>query len=834
MAQPWREVRVFISSTFKDMQAERDHLVRFVFPRLREELLKRRIHFVDVDLRWGVTADQDAFDLCMREIKRCRPRFLCILGGRYGWIPAPKTVERNFMDRILAGQSSAEQLTAEMRSTLTELYCDGEEHYRLSERPREDVEIETWERKGAAAVRILQRAGLPEAERSITSSEVYYGALDRLDRATFRYFYFREDDATNSVPEAHASAYVEEPGGFAENELRKVKSRVSEAEGLVLKAPGEEVRARVPVFEYPCRWDPNTARFVGMEKFGERVYRDLLDSVNAEFGTAQPEQLDLYAEENAALEMFIETRIERYVVGSRRPVLDALREHAEGSGGNGYLCVVGDPGSGKSALLAKFHRDYVLGTDDVPPHDTDLVVPHFVGVNASNVRDVLGRLCHELAEGAGLTDEIPADYDSLRKAFPEFLEKAAAVKHVLVLLDAVNQLDSTHGAHFMTWLPDNLPDDVRIVLTTLPGPVLESLRRRREPPTEVQLEPLSESDATAIIGGFLERYRKEMDDEQRSLLLGKREVGSPLYLLTALEELRTLGTYEQITTFIRQMPDEVRPLFNWILDRLEHDPGFRNEAGRLVGERLVADYCSYLSLGRSGMAQSELADLVAPADADKGTAADPQGNVAALRALLLPYLMRRGELLDFFHGQIREAVQERYLQEEEKQPVAHRAIADYFARKTDPESDGSYSGDSLRGLSELPYHLTECNEWQKVHDTLTNFRFLERKAAEVGVVERKDEEGNVTKTYTGVLQLQDDYDRALEKMPGEHATGARRRIIVTPVDFGDGYVIRCPFCNKLTPFDEGWLGQEIKCPQEGCGGPLKVNPFVCKRPSFAD
>ncbi|MBI4473319.1 MAG: DUF4062 domain-containing protein [Acidobacteria bacterium] len=31
--------RVFISSTFRDMHAERDHLVRFVFPRLREQLL---------------------------------------------------------------------------------------------------------------------------------------------------------------------------------------------------------------------------------------------------------------------------------------------------------------------------------------------------------------------------------------------------------------------------------------------------------------------------------------------------------------------------------------------------------------------------------------------------------------------------------------------------------------------------------------------------------------------------------------------------------------------------------------------------------------------------
>jgi hypothetical protein len=30
------------------MQAERDHLVRFVFPKLRQKLLQRRIHLVDV------------------------------------------------------------------------------------------------------------------------------------------------------------------------------------------------------------------------------------------------------------------------------------------------------------------------------------------------------------------------------------------------------------------------------------------------------------------------------------------------------------------------------------------------------------------------------------------------------------------------------------------------------------------------------------------------------------------------------------------------------------------------------------------------------------------
>jgi hypothetical protein len=90
MAASWKTVRVFISSTFRDMHAERDHLVRFVFPKLREQLLKRRIHLVDVDLRWGVTSEQDALSVGREVVDECRPRFPCVLGGRYGWVPEPR------------------------------------------------------------------------------------------------------------------------------------------------------------------------------------------------------------------------------------------------------------------------------------------------------------------------------------------------------------------------------------------------------------------------------------------------------------------------------------------------------------------------------------------------------------------------------------------------------------------------------------------------------------------------------------------------------------------------------------------------------------------------
>eukprot|EP01119_Soliformovum_irregulare_P015829 TRINITY_DN4519_c0_g1_i1.p1 TRINITY_DN4519_c0_g1~~TRINITY_DN4519_c0_g1_i1.p1 ORF type:complete len:1529 (-),score=494.33 TRINITY_DN4519_c0_g1_i1:1256-5488(-) len=92
----WRTARVFISSTFLDMHAERDVLTRFVFPELKQRCLKRRIHLAEVDLRWGVTQEETqqnkSIQICLEEVDRCRPFFVGILGQRYGWVPSEYTL----------------------------------------------------------------------------------------------------------------------------------------------------------------------------------------------------------------------------------------------------------------------------------------------------------------------------------------------------------------------------------------------------------------------------------------------------------------------------------------------------------------------------------------------------------------------------------------------------------------------------------------------------------------------------------------------------------------------------------------------------------------------
>ena len=637
MSAFWKTVRIFISSTFRDMQAERDHLVRFVFPRLREDLLNRHIHLVDVDLRWGVTSEQDASQVCREIINECRPRFLCMLGGRYGWVPPGKT-------------------------------------------------------------------------RSITADEVHFGVLDRtLKDRGFAYFYFRNEAATAAMVESISGEFREPPGSDNQNKLAELKHAI--------------VAAGLNPFSYLAQWDSENRRLAGLKRFGDRVYDDLIANMRSDpelrdrFAAEVTSQSDEVTEENDAMAAFVEERSQRFVLGSREPVLNELLAHASALGGNGYVCLVGAPGSGKSALLAFLYGRLLSENLEQRTENQPLVITHFVGASpgSTDMRRTLRRLCHELKKGCPeITTEIPDDFEKLRAAFPALLQQACDKKRVVILLDAVNQFDATTYFGGLHWLPGELPANARVILSTLESPALEELRGRSLKLREIELKLLTAADCDAIIEQFRQRYHKRFTSDQRAALRAKTEAGTPLYLLTALEELRTLGTYEVITQRIAKLPSTTQELFDWILERLENDDGFRNAAGRKIGKELVSRFAALLGASRHGLSQCELFDLLAPGD--------PLGNVAAVLHLLRPYLMLRGDLLDFYHGQFRGAAEQKYLQTETQRCDAHAGLAAHFnlAGRTGQPWQGAHR----RSLTEFPYHLWQSGAREPLFALAQNEGFL--------------------------------------------------------------------------------------------------------------
>lgn len=91
------------------MDYERDAINRVVLPSVNELLQSRGDNVVlyAVDLRWGIdlradltqeVRDRMILDVCADEVRRCRPLFIGLVGGRYGWV-APPEIERTARER---------------------------------------------------------------------------------------------------------------------------------------------------------------------------------------------------------------------------------------------------------------------------------------------------------------------------------------------------------------------------------------------------------------------------------------------------------------------------------------------------------------------------------------------------------------------------------------------------------------------------------------------------------------------------------------------------------------------------------------------------------------
>ena len=99
-----RQIRVFISSTFQDMERERSYLINRTFPTLRNIASQRGVMLTELDLRWGIT-DEEArsgrvVDICFREIENSVPFFIGIIGNRYGWVPEAKDIGEGVTERF--------------------------------------------------------------------------------------------------------------------------------------------------------------------------------------------------------------------------------------------------------------------------------------------------------------------------------------------------------------------------------------------------------------------------------------------------------------------------------------------------------------------------------------------------------------------------------------------------------------------------------------------------------------------------------------------------------------------------------------------------------------
>ena len=382
---------------------------------------------------------------------------------------------------------------------------------------------------------------------SVTELEILHGVLNNPAMAEHAFFYFRDPEYLNRLPaDANPADYHSEDTS-AHNKLGLLKDQIR--------------RSGFPVHEDYS--DP--------KRLGELVLEDMTAVINRLFpeGT-QPDALDkeaaeheIFARSRCVVEVRPGEKVGVYI--GRQEYIDQLDAHAAGDGKP--LVLLGESGSGKTALLANWSRNYRACHEDI------FVIQHYIGATQASTdwMAMLRRILGEFNRKFDLRIEIPDKPDALRETFANALHMAAARGRIILLFDALNQLEDRDQASDLVWLPPEIPSNVRLIVSTLPGRPLDDLKKRGWPAMEVK--PLDVNERKKLIVAYLKQYRKDLSDLRVERIAAAPQTANPLYLRALLEELRLWGDHDRLDECIDGYlaAGTVDNLYEKILERYEKD-----------------------------------------------------------------------------------------------------------------------------------------------------------------------------------------------------------------------------------------------------------------------
>ncbi len=720
-----RTFRVFVSSTFEDLKAERDALQRAVFPKLRQLCEENGARFQAIDLRWGVrdeaALDQQTMEICLREIERCqqtgiKPNFIALLGDRYGWRPLPARIEAQEFESILSAASE-----------------DGRR--RLLWRENQPAAGNGWYRRD-------DNAGPPEyilrpRELSIATdaTEKQKEAAREAETTAWK----TEEDRVRNI----FSSAIERLGWPADHP-RRTKYEVSATHQEILKGLGETEEDRKHVFAFfrdpaPGVEEDSDLRALKQDlrnKLGKEnvcpfpasdsaklcadVEKLLSQVILAEAGrfTSRP-ALDLEIE---AHEVFARDRARHFT--GRKIVLDAIDAHLRG-GDTRLLVVHGASGCGKSAIVAKASAQ---AKTEMPGA---VRIQRFIGVTpeASNGLTLLHSLCEQLSREYGVTEETPVGFQPLVVAFHDRMARATAERPLVLFLDALDQLRSDDEARSFTWLRQTLPQQVSLVVSTTEIPA----GLQNAPQVAVGDFPVD--DAEEVFAAWLDdaKPKRKLQPEQReNVLSGFSQSPLPLYLKLAFEEARRWRSFQ--ATEMCVLGNDVGGMIDVLFARLSEEANH--------GPIMVNRSLGFLAAARYGLTEDEMLDVLATDDAvwkdfeSRAHHRPPERRLpvivwSRLFLDLEPYLNERavpgGNVMAFYHRQVAERAAWLYLQKDEG-TLRHATLAKYFGDESHWRNKAAMQANE-RKITELVQHEIGANALADLERTLTDLDYLAAKCA---------------------------------------------------------------------------------------------------------
>ena len=421
-------------------------------------------------------------------------------------------------------------------------------------------------------------------------------------------------------------------------------------------------------------------------------------------------------------------------------------------------------GAGKTSVMAmimKRLRDWLPGGY--------IGIIRFLGTSplSLHVQSVLFNMCGQLADNADILME-RLNYRSWKglKAYaPRLMRRISSKlkKPAIILLDSLDQLAPSNDAYSMDWLPTVLPQNIKIIVSTLPEEhgILDKLKQLLPDPGCYCAVPLlPETTGQQIVHKYLKQRKRTITDAQLSVLLKAFSSSpSPLYLKLLMDEAAKYPSF--LTPDLSSIPGSIRLAINALFDELEVK----------FGRRLVQSALGLLTVGLNGLSDIEVEDALSCCDQAldevykfhdppvPGIVRIPPVLWARIRYELREYLVERlsqgKTTLFWYHRQFIETATERYTAGRQGAEL-HAVLFEMFCaeegvkksitlsnrknlcvkdadRQTTPQP---MSPSNVRKLESMTYHLLRIKDLVSqdvVKATVfANFHFLSTKLAAVG------------------------------------------------------------------------------------------------------
>jgi len=332
---------------------------------------------------------------------------------------------------------------------------------------------------------------------------------------------------------------------------------------------------------------------------------------------------------------FMEERTATFV--GRDEDLGVLNLFVE-QGGKRALVILGPPGMGKTALLARWSQDYAEQTAVHFLREGDAATTDPAAVLESLARQVSARL--KKTWQATVARE-PAD---LRKRLVGLLQEAGDKRVALTLvidgLDEAVRSSSTGGRSgeqtVLEWLPapEILPVTTRLVLTTRPELLDHPSFKAKFGTDKAQhhdLQRLSPAEIRALLYQVRSKYEVLKAAAYLDTIVARSE-GNPLYVTLLMEDL---AEERQIFGDVESLPTGLIAYFGRILTYIQQEGRRRDQPN--VQALLNANRTTYEGLVAKGkLSRTEADELMQP----EQDALEQQGGVRAVELLALYCLLR--------------------------------------------------------------------------------------------------------------------------------------------------------------------------------------------------